>query len=364
MDSHLGTSLKNDQSLPWFDRDVLDGLTQFGPDEQGFTVYLTPEAVEDLKVGTRKNAPNEAFGQLMGRVYKDNNGDVFVVVTGAVYARRLSASIGHVKLNAVQMRDLRLAANRRYPAVDFVGWTHSHHRPSSYSSTDREEQRTWTNEYHIGILTYMIVQAGEPWALAYSGPTSAPLGLRKDGVPLQYLLEEEEPEPQVKEPASQEPVQRGTLPESPTQPAQRFQWIWKWQPVIVDVMAAALILAALYGFLNTNSRLQNLEDDTHSLQATLATHITMTPVSLPGGNLLWNCTPETGAAPLRVECNGAAGPNITSWKWNFGDGSQEEFSSTVSHMYKKPGMFKVKLTVRTQFDTREAGEVVVTVGNA
>src|SRR5579859_3741757 len=159
----FGPSLKKADSFPWYDRTILNGMEQFGPDTDGFVVFVSPQAVRDLKEGTAHYVPNEAFGQLMGRVYKDHLG-YFVVVTGAVYARHLAASAGFVKLTPEEMRGLRLEASRRYPASDFVGWTHSHSYLSHYSPTDETEQTTWTNPHHIGILTFMAVYQREPWA--------------------------------------------------------------------------------------------------------------------------------------------------------------------------------------------------------
>ena len=54
-------------SLPWYDRSLIQDLTQFGPDyKDDFTVFLTYEAMVVLHEGTSQHAPFEAFGLLMG----------------------------------------------------------------------------------------------------------------------------------------------------------------------------------------------------------------------------------------------------------------------------------------------------------
>src|SRR5450759_791188 len=87
---------KNMKLLPWYDRDILRGMIEFGPDEDGFMVIVTPQGVKDLQEGTLASRPKEAFGLLMGKMFADDKG-CFIVIVGAVYALHLSAGLTYVK---------------------------------------------------------------------------------------------------------------------------------------------------------------------------------------------------------------------------------------------------------------------------
>lgn len=142
----------------------------FGPDPNGFAVYVSPSAKAALIGGTRRSAPKEVFGWLRGRAFRDQLGP-YTVVDGVIYADRLDAGLGHVRLSEREMADLRCRAARAFPMLDDVGWTHAHHRPSGYSETDRAEQSTWPAETDVGILTFMQPgDNGRTWAVAYAGP--------------------------------------------------------------------------------------------------------------------------------------------------------------------------------------------------
>jgi proteasome lid subunit RPN8/RPN11 len=162
-------------ALPWFDRGLLTGAASFGPDTDGFRLYVMDDVVELLRKGTARQAPHEAFGILLGKTYEDSDG-VFTIVTNVVYAEELDASAGHVSLTASQISELRRRASSRYPAVPQIGWTHSHQCLGEYSQVDREEQRKY-EDFQVGILTFMQVSKGKPWVVAYRGPQSRKITL-------------------------------------------------------------------------------------------------------------------------------------------------------------------------------------------
>lgn len=167
----------SEEALIFRERDFW-GATHFGPDEDGFEVLVMPDAAVAMQRGTEASAPNEAFGILMGRVYRDRTGP-YTLVTGAVYGMPTSHSPVRVNLSDVAMMQLRRQAVRQFPAAEEVGWTHSHPSPSGYSSVDLNEQKTWPGANDIGIVTYMTLRPGEPWGQAYRGPTSINLRMSR-----------------------------------------------------------------------------------------------------------------------------------------------------------------------------------------
>jgi len=67
-------------------------------------------------------------------------------------------------------------------------------------------------------------------------------------------------------------------------------------------------------------------------------------VTAPPPAISISATPTTGAAPLNVQftCANTAGP-ITSWSWNFGDGSTSALQYPT-HAYTTPGTYSVTLS--------------------
>ncbi len=65
----------------------------------------------------------------------------------------------------------------------------------------------------------------------------------------------------------------------------------------------------------------------------------------------FTCTPPSGEAPLVVQFEGACEESVTTWLWDFGDGSPEEEGQTVTHEYAYPGEYDVTLTASGEFGT-------------
>lgn len=60
-------------------------------------------------------------------------------------------------------------------------------------------------------------------------------------------------------------------------------------------------------------------------------------------------SPRSGSAPLTVSLDGrssaAAGAQLVTFLWNFGDGTEPVDASTGTHTYTAPGTYVVRLTV-------------------
>ncbi len=59
----------------------------------------------------------------------------------------------------------------------------------------------------------------------------------------------------------------------------------------------------------------------------------------------FTATPVSGCAPLVVTFTDASSGNITSWSWDFGDGSPADPNQNPTHTYTAPGIYTVTLTV-------------------
>lgn len=314
---------KRKSSLPWSDRQLLRGMNQFGPDTDGFVVFVTDEAQATLRQKTQQRAPSEAFGLLMGRVFEDSQG-CYVVVTGAVYATQLQSSASHVQLTAREMDELRSEARRLEPAGDFIGWTHSHSVPSPYSRTDESEQKTWVEPYNIGILTFM---EGEPWASVYRGPQSRRLSLNEEVQPFFKSLTQK---PQMSLP----PFQRSNEEMVPVSGTSMERFIRR---SLVYVFAL-VVISFLISTMGVIAVLIHLNGSITALQAEMK--------HPAPSNIIWNCDQQQGKVPLTVHCNGPVGPGITGWDWDFGDGTVMH-ADTVTHTYTVKGKYIITLKVIT-----------------
>ncbi len=65
-------------------------------------------------------------------------------------------------------------------------------------------------------------------------------------------------------------------------------------------------------------------------------------------------TPTTGVAPLSVEFQDTSSPGswpVTTWSWNFGDGSAVSTLQNPTHVYTSRGLYSVSLTVSDAYNT-------------
>lgn len=70
---------------------------------------------------------------------------------------------------------------------------------------------------------------------------------------------------------------------------------------------------------------------------------TITVSSAPVANFTADVT--QGMAPLTVQFTDLSTGGITTWSWNFGDGSPPSGEPNPSHIFKKPGSSNVTLSV-------------------
>ncbi len=71
---------------------------------------------------------------------------------------------------------------------------------------------------------------------------------------------------------------------------------------------------------------------------------TVTPDIPPLPVADFNCTPDSGFAPLAVSFSDLSSHDVTSWSWDFGDGNTSDEQNPV-HLYRHPGNYTVNLTV-------------------
>ena len=246
-----------------------------------------PEAVAAIETGTQREAPNEAFGVLVGRTFEDAAGS-YTLVTAAVYAKQGRTGAAHVQLSTAEMALLRKQAERLHPTEDLVGWTHSHAMYSQYSATDRAEQATWPGENQVGLLSFM---AQGPWARAYRGPESTPL--------LEVAAEDLGASIEAR---GDDPCGRAAgLPAGGKLEPPRLALVW--QNALAFTAVNCLLGVFLLLLLHADRSIGPMTGRLAALEANTAP---ARPFSL-----VWRCDDERGSAPLWVTCTAPAGEGIT-----------------------------------------------------
>lgn len=146
--------------------------------EAGFEALIPHAVVQRLRTLSRRAAPNEWIGILVGRLGEDRKG-TYVVVDGVVLDERALATPGSVRSTEEGEWAVRKIAEAAYAGSVVIGWAHGHHRCGThFSAGDRTNQATWTAPHSLGIVC-------DPWSEedlgVYRGPGSEHLALVSEG---------------------------------------------------------------------------------------------------------------------------------------------------------------------------------------
>jgi proteasome lid subunit RPN8/RPN11 len=150
--------------------------------DDGFGVYVHRDVLDLIARHARVVTPNEAIGLLAGRICHDPKSGPYTIVMGADAARggEFRSGWGHVELSAMGHDKVRRRLEDAYPDREVVGWYHTHPQCAPvFSSVDAEEQATWNDPGHIGIV-YSGSEPAEPFGV-YRGPDARPLHRWTDG---------------------------------------------------------------------------------------------------------------------------------------------------------------------------------------
>jgi PKD repeat protein len=85
---------------------------------------------------------------------------------------------------------------------------------------------------------------------------------------------------------------------------------------------------------------------------------------MPSAGFTYTVSPDSKVAPLTltvVDTTTSPACAITSWFWNWGDGSTSMLQNPGSHLYLVKGTYKVTLTVANAAGTDTTGAVHVVV---
>jgi proteasome lid subunit RPN8/RPN11 len=147
-----------------------------------FEAFIHKSVLNQIHYEAKQAAPDETIGLLAGRVWRDEIGP-YTLVMAAAGARphEIEATPSHVRISGDGLAQVRERLEADNPALEIVGWYHSHPAfRAQFSVTDRVEQSTWNDPNHIGIV-YSALQ-GEPPYGVYRGPEAAQLSPKRAAV--------------------------------------------------------------------------------------------------------------------------------------------------------------------------------------
>ena len=125
--------------------------------------------------------------------------------------------------------------------------------------------------------------------------------------------------------------------------------------------AAGPTVSHTYASGRTYHMLLNIRDNL-GLSGYLQRHLTVAPTAPPVAAFTSACNDL--ACAFDGSGSSAAESTITSYQWDFGDGSSSSFDRTVSYTYRAPGTYTVVLTVRDSFgvsDEQRTNVIVTSV---
>lgn len=335
----------------WRPRPPADGarMIQFGPDNDQFEVFIEAAVFKFISDEMKAWSPDETIGILGGRVCKDDRGP-YTLVLAAVAATRDEAKVspGHVRLGGEFDAALRRRLEVSFPALEVVGWYHSHPRfRALFSEPDRMNQRTWSNPNHLGIVVSGL-EGSEKFGV-YRGPEATKLqrspsppirvqGLRGEAA----QVTETTPIMTDSEPAGSH--LHGSRTESVPDAIGRAR---TW-PLYFAAIASSLLLGLLLGgvvfgrwalvsrdtFPNPETYREDILRRTEAPVAT-TTAITVDPT------IRIACTPSYGPIPLTVSCTvKPPQEHVNEWLWHL-DEARMERDSIITHVFRREGTYSV-----------------------
>ena len=133
--------------------------------------------IDQIPEWGREAGNKEIIGRLGGRACLDELGE-YVLIERASLTRRAESTLSTVVANVDAQGRARRDFEERCPAFDACGWWHTHvHLEPFYSSTDRQNQATWTDPRAIGlVLSTTLLGDG---LKVFRGPDAEPLRMTR-----------------------------------------------------------------------------------------------------------------------------------------------------------------------------------------
>jgi len=106
-----------------------------GTDDTGLKIFIAKENLFGIEEYLRSDTNNELGGVLTGKVYKDKNGALFIVIKNNIIAESTNASLSRLTFTHETWELINSNLEKNYPDQKILGWYHSHPGHSVFLST-------------------------------------------------------------------------------------------------------------------------------------------------------------------------------------------------------------------------------------
>ena len=149
------------------EREVVRRALRVFRSADGFEVGILRSVLDRAFVFAREAAPREMYAHLVGRLLQDDLGR-HVVVDAVVPDDGAEGTPGRVQTTVESEHRSRTLARRLFPDGVILGWLHTHPQCTAvFSSTDKDNQATWTQPHSIGIVLSLL---DDEHVTVYRGP--------------------------------------------------------------------------------------------------------------------------------------------------------------------------------------------------
>lgn len=139
----------------------------------GYCACIRRSVLDFIRSHAQRMGEKETIGLLCGRVCRDpiKGPYTLIMAAGDAQVGEFQSTRGDVRLLASGHTRLRRRLVNAHPDREVVGWYHTHPSyPPRFSYVDVDEQNTWSDPNHIGIV-YSGMSLDEPFGV-YRGPDS------------------------------------------------------------------------------------------------------------------------------------------------------------------------------------------------
>ncbi|RMH01315.1 MAG: hypothetical protein D6706_02050, partial [Chloroflexi bacterium] len=122
-------------------------------------VLVSPEALRQIDNHSQQDLTQELGGGLLGTAYR-HNGQVFVHITAALPVNSPDHGPIHFTFTADAWRQLQQERDAQYPALEIVGWFHTHPDLGVFYSSDDVvvHSAAFTLPWHVGLVVDPVRQ--------------------------------------------------------------------------------------------------------------------------------------------------------------------------------------------------------------
>jgi len=106
-----------------------------GREDTGLKIFIERNNLFGIEEYLRSDTNNELGGVLIGNVYKDNSGELFIVIKNNIIAESTNASLSRLTFTHETWEKINSNLEKDFPNQKILGWYHSHPGHSVFLST-------------------------------------------------------------------------------------------------------------------------------------------------------------------------------------------------------------------------------------